>query len=269
MSRDHYRFTILGCGSSGGVPRIGGDWGKCDPANPKNRRRRCSALVERRSERGATTVLIDTGPDVREQLLSVGLSHLDGVLYTHDHADHTHGIDDLRVLAYRMKSRIDIWCDAQTKHSLLTRFGYCFEQPKGSTYPSIFKAHDIAIGSPVTVEGRGGAITALPMAQSHGKIDSVGFRFGGLAYSSDCSDFGDATVAALQGLDVWIVDGLRHEKHPAHFTVCQALEWIERVRPRRAILTHMHVDLDYDTLRRELPAGVEPAYDGMTIDFDG
>ncbi len=264
-----WRLTILGCGSSGGVPRLGNDWGACDPANPRNRRLRCSALVERRSERGATSVLIDTGPDLREQLLSVRAQQLDGVLYTHDHADHTHGIDDLRVLCYLMKRKIDVWSDAPTRESLLTRFGYCFETPPGRSYPAILNAHDIVVGQPIVIDGAGGKVVAEPISQHHGNIASIGFRFGSLAYSSDVSDLDEVAAAALEGLDVWIVDALRYTRHPAHFTVKEALGWIERLRPKRAILTHLHVDLDYEALRRELPAHVEPAYDGMVIGFDG
>ncbi len=263
-----HRLTILGCGSSGGVPRLGGDWGQCDPANPKNRRRRCAALIDRQGERGRTRVLIDTGPDIREQLLDANVGALHGVLYTHDHADHTHGIDDLRVLVYRMKKRIDMWADGPTRASLVSRFGYCFETPAGRDYPAILNAHDIHIGQAIAIEGPGGLVTAMPVRQEHGGIDTVGFRIGGLAYSPDISMVPEESIAALQGLDVWIVDALRDMPHPAHFTVTQALTWIERLKPKRAILTHLHVDLDYEALKRRLPDNVEPAYDGMTIDFD-
>lgn len=267
MSGIAHRLTILGCGSSGGVPRVGGDWGVCDPENAKNRRLRCSALVERIGPEGKTTVLIDTGPDVREQLLAHRVGALDGILYTHEHADHTHGIDDLRVLAYRMKQRIDIWADDPTLESLMTRFGYCFKTPAGRNYPPIMDAHTIEIGRRVDVMGAGGPLSALPVLQQHGDIPSVAFRIGDVAYSPDVSGLDADQAAQLEGLEVWIVDALRYIPHPAHFTVKQALEWIDRLKPKHAILTHMHVDLDYDTLRRELPAHVEPAYDGMVIDF--
>ena len=270
MSDDRFEFRFLGCGSSGGVPRIGNDWGACDPTNPKNRRLRCSALVQRwRNKHAPTSVLIDTGPDLREQLLAAKVGALNGILYTHEHADHTHGIDDLRVLAYRMKSRIQVWADEPTKKSLVERFDYCFETPPGSNYPAILQAHDVVIGEAIQVEGSSGPVRAVPMEQAHGRIASIGYRFGNLAYSNDTAGFTDETVAALQGLDIWIVDALRYIEHPAHFTVKQALSWIERIKPKRAILTHMHVDLDYETLRRELPDHVEPAYDGMVIPFDG
>ncbi|MGE3710486.1 MAG: MBL fold metallo-hydrolase [Hyphomicrobiaceae bacterium] len=262
-----YRLTILGCGSSTGVPRVGGDWGMCDPDNPKNRRRRASALFERRRAGKSTSVLIDTGPDLREQLLSARVKHLDGVLYTHDHADHTHGIDDLRMIAYIMKRRIDVWLDPVTRESVVSRFSYCFIQPEGRNYPPILSSHEIEPGRLIGVEGEGGIVEVTPILQQHGDIASLGFRVGNVAYSPDISDLPPSSVPLLEGLDVWIVDALRYMPHPSHFTVGQALEWIERLKPKRAILTHLHIDLDYETLKRELPAHVEPAYDGMTIDF--
>jgi phosphoribosyl 1,2-cyclic phosphate phosphodiesterase len=263
-----YRFTILGCGSSGGNPRIGDDWGKCDPSNPKNRRWRAAALVERRDGKSVTTALIDTGPDLREQLLSVRLKALDGVLYTHDHADHTHGIDDLRVLSYAMKRRIPVWFDAHTRDSLMSRFDYCFGTKPGSSYPPILKGHLIEPPQPIEVHGAAGAITALPILQVHGDIESIGFRFRDIAYSPDISDLPEASLPLLEGLDLWIVDALRYTPHPSHFSLKEALAWIERLKPKRAILTHLLGDLDYEALRRELPSGIEPAYDGMTIEFD-
>jgi len=262
-----FRATILGCGSSGGVPRIGSMWGACDPSNPRNRRRRCSALIERLGQRRHTTVLIDTSPDLREQLLSVRADAVDGVLYTHDHADHTHGIDDLRMVAYAMKKRLDVWADEATRTSLVERFRYCFSMPAGSSYPPILNAHAISPPEPVRVEGPSGPIEIMPIPQLHGDIGTLGFRIGGFAYSPDLSDVPETSVALLQGLDVWIVDALRFTPHPSHFSVKQALAWIERLKPKRAILTHMTTDLDYEALRRELPAGVEPAYDGMVIEF--
>jgi phosphoribosyl 1,2-cyclic phosphate phosphodiesterase len=263
------RFTILGCGSSPGVPRIDGNWGVCDPANPRNRRRRCAMLVERFAGDKRTAVLVDTGPDLREQILAAGLDWLDGVLYTHDHADHTHGIDDLRILAYRGRRRIDLYFDAVTGGILQRRFDYCFVTPQGSAYPPIVKAHVIRPGEAVAVEGPGGAIEAMPFLQHHGDIDSLGFRFGGLAYSSDLHDLPEASLPYLADLDIWIVDALRYSRHPSHFSLEEALAWIERVGPKRAILTHMHMDLDYETLRRDLPARVEPAYDGMRFELPG
>jgi phosphoribosyl 1,2-cyclic phosphate phosphodiesterase len=263
-----YRATILGCGSSGGVPRIGTMWGACDPANPKNRRRRCSALIERIGKRRHTTVLIDTSPDLREQLLSVRCDALDGILYTHDHADHTHGIDDLRMVAYAMKKRLEVWVDEPTRASLVERFAYCFEQPPGSTYPPILMPHPIEAPAPIRIDGPSGAIECVPIPQMHGDIGTLGYRVGGLAYSPDISDIPVASLPLLQNLDVWIVDALRFTPHPSHFSVKQALAWIKRLAPKRAILTHMTTDLDYEALRRELPEGVEPAYDNMVIEFD-
>jgi phosphoribosyl 1,2-cyclic phosphate phosphodiesterase len=259
-------FTILGCGSSGGVPRPGTGWGACDPTNPKNRRRRCALLVERKSAGGITRVLVDTGPDLREQLLDAQVDWLDGVLYTHEHADHTHGIDDLRGLFLKRRRRIDVYAHDATSRMLMTRFGYCFAQPAGSEYPPILTMHGLQPGQPLTIDGQGGPITALPFSQEHGDIPSLGFRFGHVAYSSDLHDMPDASAAALAGLGVWIVDALRHMPHPSHFSVADALAWIERIKPARAILTNMHTDLDYEALRVSLPAGVEPAYDGMRVE---
>ncbi|HML44347.1 MAG: MBL fold metallo-hydrolase [Hyphomicrobium zavarzinii] len=260
------RLTILGCGSSGGVPRIGAMWGRCDPQNPRNRRRRCAMLVERRGPGGVTSILIDTPPDLREQLLSVRADALDAVLFTHDHADHTHGIDDLRMVAYAMKSRVPCYFDPVTRESLVTRFAYCFETPAGSTYPPILVPKTLTPGEMISVEGAGGPIDVLPIRQFHGDIESLAFRFGSVAYSPDVSALPLDSVALLEDLDLWIVDALRYTPHPSHFSVKEALEHIARLRAKRAILTHMTGDLDYEALRRELPANVEPAYDNMVIE---
>jgi phosphoribosyl 1,2-cyclic phosphate phosphodiesterase len=258
-------FTILGCGSSGGVPRPALGWGACDPNNPKNRRRRTSLLVERREGAGVTRVLVDTTPDLREQLLDADVSWLDGVLYTHAHADHTHGIDDLRALVLYKRRRVDVYVDAVTSQFLRDRFGYCFSTPPGSEYPPILNEHRIAAGQSLSISGEGGTIPILPFRQIHGDIQSLGFRFGGLAYSCDVSDLPAESIDALNGLDVWILDALRYTRHPSHFSVADALDWIERIKPRHAILTNLHADLDYDALRQKLPPHVEPAYDGMRI----
>ncbi|MGD9786129.1 MAG: MBL fold metallo-hydrolase [Hyphomicrobiaceae bacterium] len=263
-----YRLTILGCGSSGGVPRIGTMWGKCDPENPKNRRRRCAVLIERIAKNGVTRVLVDTPPDIREQLLDVRVDALDGVIFTHDHADHTHGIDDLRMVAYAMRRRIDVWFDAPTRASLEQRFTYCFNTPAGSSYPPIMVPHDLSAGETVTISGAGGDITVRSFPQVHGDIASLGLRVGTLAYSPDVSELPGEALSMLEGIETWIVDALRYTPHPSHFHVRQALEWIERLGVRRGILTHMTADLDYAALKRELPAHVEPAYDGMQIAFD-
>jgi phosphoribosyl 1,2-cyclic phosphate phosphodiesterase len=262
--------TILGCGFSGGVPRPGQGWGACDPDNPKNRRRRCSILVDRTAPGGEKTrVLVDTSPDLREQLLDADVNWLDGVLFTHEHADHTHGIDDLRGLFIRHRRRVDIYADAPTSHVLSTRFGYCFVTPPGSTYPPMLNHHAIAAGEAVTIAGAGGAITAMPLRQAHGDIESLGFRFGAMAYSADLIDLPEASIAALQDIDLWIVDALWYRPHPSHFHLDLTLEWIDRIKPRRAILTNMHSDLDFEELRAKLPPNVEPAFDGMRVEIEG
>ncbi len=260
-----YTFTILGCGSSGGVPRVGQGWGACDPSNPKNRRRRCSLLVERESAAGKTTVLIDTSPDLREQLLDANVGWLDAVLYSHDHADHTHGIDDLRPLALVQRSRIDVYADETTSELLNSRFGYCFQTPLGSDYPPILQERRLREGRAVTIEGKGGEITALPFPMQHGSTQALGFRIGNAAYSCDVNDLPASSIPALEGLDLWIVDALRYRPHPSHFSVDETLAWIARMKPKRAVLTNLHTDLDYAELKARLPAGVEPAFDGMRL----
>jgi phosphoribosyl 1,2-cyclic phosphate phosphodiesterase len=259
------KATILGCGSSGGVPRPALGWGDCDPKNPKNRRRRTSLLVERYGSGGVTRVLVDTSPDLREQLLDAEVDWLDAVLYTHEHADHTHGVDDLRALFIKQRRPIDVYLDEYTAKSMHARFGYCFKAPPGSDYPPIAAEHRLTAGTPIVIQGRGGSITAFPLLQAHGDIASYGFRFGNLAYSCDLSGMPPESAAALTGLDVWIVDALRYRPHPSHFSLSDALEWIERLKPRRAVLTNLHADLDYEELRTKLPPHVEPAFDGITL----
>jgi phosphoribosyl 1,2-cyclic phosphate phosphodiesterase len=258
-------FTILGCGSSAGVPRPALGWGECDPNNAKNRRRRTSLLVERRSAEGVTRVLVDTSPDLREQLIDAEVDWLDGVVYTHEHADHTHGIDDLRSLFIKRRQRVDLYLDEQTAAMMRTRFSYCFKAPSGSDYPPIANEIQLTAGTAVTIAGKGGPITTLPFLQDHGDMSSLGFRFGQVAYSADVSGVPETSLPALSGLAVWIVDALRYRPHPSHFSVDDALRWIERVKPRRAVLTNLHADLDYETLRGKLPAHVAPAFDGMTF----
>jgi len=248
------KVTILGCGTSGGVPRIGNVWGRCDPTNPKNRRRRVSILVED----AGSAVMVDTSPDLREQCLTANIRHLDGVLYTHDHADHTHGIDDLRGLVHTMGRKVDIHANAETLAVLRQRFDYVFETRMG--YPPIAAAHEI------TGPFRIGAIPVVPFEQVHGPIMSLGFRFGKVAYSTDLNELPEAARRALAGVDVWIVDALRYDPHPTHPHLEMTLGWIKDIKPRRAILTHMTWDMDYEELRAKLPPGVEPAYDGMVID---
>jgi phosphoribosyl 1,2-cyclic phosphate phosphodiesterase len=262
------RVTILGCGSSGGVPRPALGWGACDPNNPKNRRRRCSLLVERLAHPDGgprTCVLVDTSPDLREQLIDTHVDWLDGIFYTHEHADHTHGIDDLRALFIHKRRRLDAYLDEMTARVVVDRFGYCFETPPGSGYPPILNENRVVAGTPVEIHGEGGAITVVPFRQDHGDIPSLGYRFGPVAYSSDLVDLPAASIAALAGLDLWIVDALRYRPHPSHFSVDQALEWIARIGPKRAILTNMHADIDYTELKAKLPPHVEPAYDGLAV----
>lgn len=259
-------FRILGCGSSGGVPRLDGNWGDCDPDNPKNRRTRCSFLVQQEGEGGVTNVLVDTSPDMRAQLIDAGVTWLDAILYSHDHADQTHGIDDVRAMVYAKQKRIEVWMDAATSKTLTKRFGYCFEQAKGTLYPAILK--DNRIAQPyreINVQGAGGAVKAMPFRQIHGNIDSLGFRFGNIAYSSDISEIPDESNRILEGLDVWVIDALRRDPHPTHFHLDKALSEIERFKPKRAILTNMHVDLDYHQLCNELPDNVIPAFDGLVF----
>ena len=207
-------FTILGCGSSMGVPRVALGWGACDPHEPKNRRRRCSLLVERTSAQGRTRALVDCTPDLREQLLQAQVDWLDGVLITHEHADHTHGIDDLRPLFLHKRRRVDVYLDEATSRAMHARFGYCFMTPPGSEYPPILSEHRLLPGQRVSVDGQGGAIEALPVLQAHGDIPSLGFRFGNVAYSADIKSMPADSLAAMAGLDVWIVDALRRPPHP-------------------------------------------------------
>jgi phosphoribosyl 1,2-cyclic phosphate phosphodiesterase len=261
------RFTILGCGSSGGVPRPALGWGVCDANNPKNRRRRTSLLIERRNGSAATKILVDTSPDLREQLLEAKVDWLDGVLFTHAHADHTHGIDDLRGLFIKRRRRVDCYMDEPTTRTMLLRFDYCFRAPAGSEYPPIAEARGLEAGRPVQIAGEGGSIHVLPVLQEHGDIPSLGFRIGTLAYSCDISGLPPESIGVLSGLDVWIVDALRYRPHPSHFSVEDALGWIERVKPARAILTNLHSDLDYEDLRAKLPPHVEPAYDGFAVEL--
>lgn len=259
-------FTILGCGSSMGVPRVALGWGSCDPNNPKNRRRRCSLLVERTNAQGhRTRVLVDCSPDLRMQLLDAEVDWIDGVLITHEHADHTHGIDDLRPLFVHKRHRVDVYVDEPTSRSMHARFGYCFMTPPGSEYPPIASEKRLVAGSSVTIKGQGGSIGALPILQDHGDIPSLGFRFGNVAYSADIKSLPAESIAALAGLEVWVVDALRRKPHPSHFNLDEALEWIARIKPKRAILTNLHSDMDYATLCAELPSGVEPAHDRMSF----
>lgn len=274
-----FRAVILGCGSSGGVPRVGGadgrgDWGTCDPNEPKNRRSRCSLLIERAHSasgyaRGSvTSAVIDTSPDFRAQMLAAGVARLDGVVLTHDHADQTHGIDDLRAFAIRTRKRVPVWLDRATAGAAVDRFRYCFEQAEGSWYPAILEERAIPpCGQPFEIVGPAGAIPFVPFLQEHGPVNSLGFRIGELAYSSDINGLPADSFEILEGVKIWIVDALQIAPHGTHANLEMTLRWIEIVKPTRAILTNLHVTMDYATLAETLPKGVEPAYDGLTVEF--
>jgi phosphoribosyl 1,2-cyclic phosphate phosphodiesterase len=264
---DTLRFTVLGCGSSPGTPRITGDWGLSDPTNPKNRRLRAAALVERISSNGTTRVVIDTGPDFREQMLAAQVRRLDAAIYTHAHADHIHGIDDLRGFALEQRKLMDIYADRPTQQRLNQAFGYCFATPAGSNYPPILRANEVDHDEPVVIEGEGGALTFEPLPQIHGDIISLGYRIGGLAYCPDVSNFPPTTAERLVGLDTLVIDALQYKPHPSHLSLGQALAWIDELGPKRAILTHMHIPLDFETVAAETPRHVEPAYDGLALEL--
>lgn len=277
-------FTLLGTGSSGGVPRVGNAWGDCDPTDPRNRRRRCALLVERggAADRSAgdaagsktgdasaqrTAVLIDAGADLREQLLSADVRSLDAVLLTHPHADHMFGLDDLRQLALQLGRGIDVHMDAATSETILRSFGYCFAQAPGSSYPPFCHERRIVHPEAVEIDGPGGAIRFEPLLAEHGDIHALGFRVGDVAYLPDVKRVADGpSLERLEGLDVLIVDALRRRAHPSHMHLDETLGFIERFGPRRAVLTNMHSDLDFATLVAELPDGVEPGHDGMRIE---
>jgi phosphoribosyl 1,2-cyclic phosphate phosphodiesterase len=248
------KVHILGCGTSGGVPRIGNRWGACDPTNPKNRRSRVSILVEQ----GDYRILIDTSPDLRQQLLAANVQDIDAVFWTHDHADHTHGLDDLRGLMHLREGRpVPCYSDALTLASLRKRFAYVFAGA-GDYHPS---AEARLLEGPVQV----GPMTVVPFVQDHGPVQSLGFRINTIAYSTDVIGFPDESLPVLRGLDLWVVDCLRPEPHPTHAHLDMTLGWIEQFKPGRAVLTHMDVSMDYETLQSQLPAGVEPGFDGMEI----
>ncbi|MBC7669451.1 MAG: MBL fold metallo-hydrolase [Gemmatimonadaceae bacterium] len=261
-------FTILGSGSSGGVPRADGNWGDCDPAEPKNLRTRCSMLVRRPGGQGPTedtTVVVDTAPDFRLQAVRAGVKRVDACLFTHDHADQAHGIDDLRPFFLNQRRRVPTHMDEATSISLHKRFDYIFESRGG--YPAICEARPVpSFGEAWSIEGPSGAIPVTTFDVDHGEIRAVGYRFGGVAYTPDVLDIPDESWWALADLDVWIVDALRWTPHPTHAHVAKALDWIARAKPRRAILTNLHIDLDFNALAAKLPPGVEPAYDGLRFE---
>ncbi len=261
-------LTILGCGSSAGVPRPALGWGKCDPDNPKNRRRRCSLLIQRRSKQGITRIVIDTSPDLREQLIDADVDHLDAVFLTHEHADQTHGIDDLRSVVLHQRRRIPVYLNQSTAKDIMRRFSYIFVSPPGSEYPPICNQLSVEAGDSHTIEGKGGAVTLSAFIMQHGNIPALGYRIGDAAYTPDVSDIPRESWPSLENLDLWIIDGLRYAPHPSDFSVADALIWIDRFKPRRAVITNMHSDLDYEVLRQSLPAGVVPAHDGMRLTVD-
>jgi len=265
---DRIVATIMGCGSSGGVPRIGGHWGICDPDNPKNRRSRCSLLIEGFSSTSLnpTRIIVDTGCDLREQLLAAEVDRVDAVLYTHEHADHTHGIDDLRVLALNNRKRVDVYFSQEAANRIVPSFAYCFTAPPNSGYPPILNQHIIEAGQPLTVDGPGGTITVMPFKQDHGEIFSLGFRIHNFAYSCDLSGIPAESYDAVSGLDCWVLDALRPAPHPSHLSLSEALEHVERYKPRHAVLTNLHIDLDYNQTDAMTPDHVRPAYDGLQVD---
>ncbi len=242
------------------MPRTGNDWGTCDPADPRNRRRRASILVEAEG----TRVLVDTGPDLRNQLLDAGVGTLDAVLYTHDHADHSHGIDDLRQLFQNAGRPVDCFGTEATWSILKRRFEYVFEGTE--FYQATANAHVL----PTTL--RVGPLTITGFCQNHGNVDSTGYRFEcdgfAIAYSTDVKAIPEGSARALTGLDLWIVDALRRHPHPTHSHLEQTLGWIERYRPRRAVLTHLDNSMDFETLASALPPSVGPAYDGQVIEIE-
>ena len=260
------RLRILGCGSSAGVPRVAQGWGVCDPTNPRNRRRRCSILVEQDGPDGMTRLLVDTSPDLREQLLGAGVDALDAILFTHSHADHIHGIDDIRPVVLHRHKLLDAWMDEPTSKVVRRSFDYLFDCPEGSLYPPLLRERRIEVAEPVVIAGEGGLIEALPIRLDHGEIDALGFRFGDVAYSPDLVRIPPESLAAFEGLDLWVIDALRYKKHPTHLCVEEALDLIRLMRPRRAVLTNLSSEVDFETLRAELPANVVPAYDGMILD---
>lgn len=274
------RIIILGCGSSAGVPRLGGpegrgDWGDCDPAEPRNRRRRCSILVQRAHDEtgwdsgNLTTLLIDTSPDMREQLLSAHIGRLDAVAYTHDHADQSHGIDDLRALVLIQRARVPVYYSPKTSPALTKRFEYCFKDNPYTGYPAILDGLELTAGEEIMISGPSGNIPLMPVSLGHGPVPSLGFRVGrgdeSAVYSPDADVIPDAAWPLIEGAGIWIVDALRYRPHPSHAHLERSLEWLNRAGVKMGILTNLHIDLDYRTLKKETPAHVTPAFDGMEI----
>lgn len=251
------KIRILGSGTSSGVPRIGNDWGACDPKEPRNRRTRASALVEH----AGTRILIDTGPDMREQLLAAGVSGVDAVIWTHDHADHVHGIDDLRQLFHNLGWPVRAFARPAVIARILERFAYVFKGRPG--YPPTVTVEPL----PDCVEIAG--ILVRTVDQPHGGIVSAGLRFeaarGTIGYATDFHDLTPAMRTHYQGLDIWVVDALRRAPHPSHPTLDAVLGWIDELNPLRTALIHMDNSMDYRALHDTLPVGVEPGYDGLEL----
>ena len=267
---DETIFTLLGTGSSGGVPRIGNDWGACNPDNPRNRRRRCSMLIEKRGANGATTVLIDTGPDMREQLIDANVQYLNAVLLTHSHADHIFGMDDLRQLAIKHREKVNVYMDAATAERVMPAFGYCYEQSEGTSYPAICTEHRIQPQRAIQISGKGGTIELMPFEVNHGDINALGFRVGEVAYLPDVKTVElKESIESTSNLEVLILDALRYTEHPTHMNVAEAIAYIDEMKPARAILTNMHNAVDFDEISRELPPHIEPGYDGLKIRVAG
>lgn len=260
------KVTILGCGSSGGVPRCDGEWGNCDPNNPKNYRTRCSILVEKyvNDAPNPTRILIDTSPDLRTQFIANKINYIDAVLFTHDHADQTHGIDDLRPIVYINQKRIDAYIDDATAATLIPKFGYVFKGHEQIGYPALLNRIKMPTeGNAFSIDGKSGLIEIIPLKQTHGAIKSLGFRIGNFAYCNDTNGLPPETLERLYGLDWLIVDALRYSPHPSHANLDMALNWIDELKPKNAILTNLHIDMDYDILCEQLPQNIRPAYDNL------
>ena len=259
----YYKFTILGCGSSGGVPRLGNLWGDCDPTEPKNTRQRCSLLVQKYGKSGITNVLIDTSPDMRNQLINAKVGFLDGVVYTHYHADHVNGIDDLRMIVINRKKRLPVWADAATQKRLFKCFDYIFDQIKGSSYPPILEMHSLE--QKTVIHGAGGQISFEAIKVCHGEIDALGFKVCNVAYIPDVLEIYESSKPLLSNLDYLVIDALRRAPHPSHTHLQKTLTWIKEIKPKYSILTNMHNDLDYHTVNSETADNIFPAYDGLSF----